>query len=501
MHDIITNGTEIKQRILSEINKAEQCIYLAMAWFTDRDIAAAMIEAKNRNVDVDVILSSNIQNEIVKVMFTDANVSVHAFATGDARGIMHHKFCLIDNRISINGSYNFSYNASNNNVENIHITDELGVYKQLLTEFERLKFNIDNNLNLDSKPQLPAFNTKPLEMLNSVDAFAQQLHDLVYSSAQINTEDYKRQGYEKSKECGGNIDIFRTEYKNIKEEIRVYATNDGLNSKKSVLTSNISNAFESRKANIEAEKQTNLAAVKRDNSLEIRQINEKISEIKLEKSILESGNQNSGEDGLLQINKKIEFNKLEKKRLEESLVVKKFWSVGTILALIGLCVFVFYLSMFFSSAMYKVFFESNAIRASLEAGINPGLPQLVDANAILKIFNQQGALFGIMAILFFLIPVMLSNVELFGKQKKWIKNVCFWAGVLIFDILVSTMVAINTDEVKSLLVGKEPQLKIWEVVKHAEFWLIFVFGMLPLIVSHFIITFITQAYKNSKKNW
>src|SRR6218665_580090 len=114
MNEFITNGTEIKQRIISEIANSKQCIYVAMAYFTDREIAMAIVEAKNRNVTVDIILSSNLQNETVKLMLKGANISVHAFETGDARGIMHHKFCLIDNRISINGSYNYSLNASTN---------------------------------------------------------------------------------------------------------------------------------------------------------------------------------------------------------------------------------------------------------------------------------------------------------------------------------------------------------------------------------------------------
>ncbi len=121
MSELLTNGTEIKQRIISEINNAKQCIYIAMAWFTDRDIAMAIIEAKSRNIILDIILSSNSQNEIVKLMLKGAGIDVHAFETGDARGIMHHKFCLIDNKISINGSYNYSINASNNNVENIQV--------------------------------------------------------------------------------------------------------------------------------------------------------------------------------------------------------------------------------------------------------------------------------------------------------------------------------------------------------------------------------------------
>jgi len=43
MNEIITSGSEIKQRIISEINNAKQCIYVAMAYFTDRDFDNALI--------------------------------------------------------------------------------------------------------------------------------------------------------------------------------------------------------------------------------------------------------------------------------------------------------------------------------------------------------------------------------------------------------------------------------------------------------------------------
>jgi hypothetical protein len=499
MNDLITNGTEIKQRIISEVNNAKQCIYVAMAYFTDRDIAMAIVEAKNRNVTVDIILSSNAQNETVKLMLKGASISVHAFDTGDARGIMHHKFCLIDNKISINGSYNYSVNASNNNVENIQVSYDIAIYSQFLSEFERLKYNIDNRIDVNETAQIPETKIPQVKPINIIDTFSQQLHSLVYSAAQIDTGKYKENGYETSKESGGNIDIFRTEFNNIKERIRTYATDEGLGSMKNVLTSNISIAFESTKTNLETEKQEKTDVEKRNNELEKRQIADKKSELKQEKSILESGNHNTGEKGLLQINKEIEKNKLERRTLEQSFVVKKFWTIGTILITLGLVIFIFYLSIFFASAVYKVFFEGNLIRASLEAGINPGLPQLVDANAIIKIFSQQGALFGFIAALFFLIPILLSNLKIIGSENKFVNNFLFWVGLLIFDILVSTMIAINTDEIKCLLVGRESTLQIWEVVKHGEFWLIFIFGMFPLILTHYLIDYIANAYRNSQR--
>lgn len=503
MNDILTNGTEIKQRIISEIQKANQNIFLAMAWFTDRDIANAIIAAKNRNITVDIILSSNAQNETVKQMFKDSNVSIHAFETGDERGMMHHKFCLIDNGISINGSYNYSYNASNNNVENIQVSDDPNTYRQLFAEFERLKYNIDHqidvNINSANPMEQVVTKTKAVQPINTADSFSQQLSNLIYATANINTESYRTQGYTNSKDSKGSIEIFSTNYGEIKEQIKTYATDDTLSSKKSVITQNINSAFESKKAELEIDKQNELKAVKSNHEIELRQLNSNISEIKQEKSIFESGNQNTGEKGLLQINNEIEKNRLERNSLESSFVIKKFWTTGTIFKIAILGILVFYLSMFFASAMYKVFFEGNIIRNSLEAGINPGLPQIVDANAILKIFKTQGLLFGIMALFFFLIPVLLSNLKLIGSKKEWVNKLCFWVGILIFDIVVSIMVAMNTDEIKNLLIGQESQLKIWQVPAHGEFWLIFVFGMLPLIITHFIIEAIVTAYQKSQR--
>ena len=499
MNDLITNGTEIKQRIISEITKASENVYVAVAWFTDRDIANAIISAKNRNVVIDIILSSNTNNEEVIRMLKAENISVHAFDIGDTRGLMHHKFCLFDNKFSINGSFNFSYNASKNNVENIVVSDDKYLYAQFLTEFEQLKYNIDNQIALTTS-QTPEIKVQQLQPINIVDTFAQQLDNLLYSTTQINAEEYKKKGYETSKRNQGNIDIFRAEYNEIAEEIKAYANDDGLNNKKSILTSNISNVYRVTKSNLEAEKQDKISIAKKDNELEKRQLSDKITRLQEEKSILESGNQNTGEKGLLQINKEIEKNKLEKKTLEQSFDVKPFWNMGTILSTVLLIILTFYLSFFFASAVYKVLFEYNIIQNSMEAGVRPGLPELFDANAIVKIFRQKGIFFGFVGVIFFVFPVALSNIKLFGSKDKLINSLLFWVGLLIFDVVVAAMIAKNTDEIKSLLIGKKSQLNIWEVVKHGEFWMIFMFGMIPLIITHYVIEKIFNSYKNSQRD-
>jgi hypothetical protein len=86
-----------------------------------------------------------------------------------------------------------------------------------------------------------------------------------------------------------------------------------LSSIRNILASNILNAFESTKASLEAEKQNGIIVATKDNDLEKRQILVRINEAKEQKLILESGNNSTGERGLLQINKDIEKISLNEK--------------------------------------------------------------------------------------------------------------------------------------------------------------------------------------------
>ena len=498
MNDLITNGTQIKQRIISEINNAEHSIKIAMAYFTDRDIAMSIVEAKNKKIKIDIILSSNAQNETVKLILKGAGVNVHAFNTGDPRGIMHHKFCLIDNKTSINGSYNYSLNASTNNVENIQVSDDLSTYNQFDSEFERLKFKIENQINVAKSNNKSLAEVESIQPKNIIDTFFKQLKDLVYSAVQIDDNDYNQKGYNDSKNNKGNIDIFKTEYNNIKQKIREYATDNSLGNKKSQLTTEISAAYQSTKANIEKEKEGKIIIEVKNNNLEKQQIKDKISKLKEEQSILESGDNQVNEKGLLQVNNEIEKNKLKKQNLEQSVIIRSFWSTGTTFCLFFLGILIFYLSIFFSSALYKVFYEPNLLRNALEAGLKPEIPNVIDFNALTKIFVNEGGFSAFISGVFFLIPVLFSNIKFLGSKKQNVNKLMFWVGILVFDIIVATYVAITSDEIKNLAYGIESDLEIWQVFTLGEFWIIFVFGMFPLILVHFLISNIISAYNNSK---
>lgn len=495
---LITEGTEIKSRIISEISKSTKSICLAVFLFTDKDIANSIIEAKKRGVDTFIILDSDSQNEPMMSLFNDNNVQVQTFTTANPRGKMHHKFCLIDNRLTIYGTFNYTYNASRNNEEDITVTDSTTKYNQFHEKFEKLR----ENLNLADEIMITE-SLDPNNVNNPVEEFRQTLHHLIFSSTDLNTEEFRQKGFDKSEQNQGNIDIFRTELSSIKEQIRIYATHNGLGSKKNLLQSNISNAFENTNSKLESNKKTEIESTNSKFKLSIDQTREKISLLKEEKNTLEIGNSNTGEKGLHYFNLEIDKKHLEKRNLESSLKVKKFWNLGTSLTLIALLLFSFYLSVFFGSAIFKVFFETNIIENQLEQEITPQMPQLVDGNAISKIFEMQGIPFGLFAALFFIIPVLFSNLYIFGSKNKVVNKSTFVIGILIFDIIVSFLIASQKHHI-SYMLGKVTydvdKLAFREIITQAEFWLIFVFGMIPLIITHFIISSITKSYNNSRSD-
>jgi phosphatidylserine/phosphatidylglycerophosphate/cardiolipin synthase-like enzyme len=52
--------------------------------------------------------------------------------------LMHHKLIIIDGKVVVTGSYNFSYNAEQNNDENTLIIHNQELAGEYLAEFQRI---------------------------------------------------------------------------------------------------------------------------------------------------------------------------------------------------------------------------------------------------------------------------------------------------------------------------------------------------------------------------
>ncbi len=108
---------DIKKEIINTLSKAKTDINVAMAWLTDEDIIRALTKKQEGGVQVGIVISDSKENFRNTSKFKDLikNGGKIHIAT---KNFLHHKFCIIDDNVLINGSYNWSYYAKNNE-ENI----------------------------------------------------------------------------------------------------------------------------------------------------------------------------------------------------------------------------------------------------------------------------------------------------------------------------------------------------------------------------------------------
>jgi phosphatidylserine/phosphatidylglycerophosphate/cardiolipin synthase-like enzyme len=122
--------------IVSEINAAASVIRVQAYSFTSKPIAKALVDAKNRGIDVQVILDKSQRT----ANYSSADFVAHAGMPTyiDAEhAIAHNKIIIIDNQTVITGSFNFSKAAEDKNAENLLILKDSTLAKSYLENWQK----------------------------------------------------------------------------------------------------------------------------------------------------------------------------------------------------------------------------------------------------------------------------------------------------------------------------------------------------------------------------
>jgi phosphatidylserine/phosphatidylglycerophosphate/cardiolipin synthase-like enzyme len=113
-------GGGCTEAIVEEIDAAKSSILVQAYSFTSAPIAKALVNAHKRGVAVKVILDDGQKTE----KYSSADFLQHAGITVliDSRHAnAHNKIMLLDGRVVITGSFNFTKNAEEKNAENLLI--------------------------------------------------------------------------------------------------------------------------------------------------------------------------------------------------------------------------------------------------------------------------------------------------------------------------------------------------------------------------------------------
>lgn len=129
-----------QKEIIKNINQAEAFINIAMYIFTDRERALPLIKAHERGVKVRLYLDQDQvdykygQSRFLVQKGIKTRISTNNY-------IMHNKFAIIDNRLLLTGSYNWTFSANNRNDENLMVIDDPEIIEIFQNQFINLWTN------------------------------------------------------------------------------------------------------------------------------------------------------------------------------------------------------------------------------------------------------------------------------------------------------------------------------------------------------------------------
>lgn len=142
---IVANSTEVyfcpeeecASQLVSKINSANKSVFVAIYSFTSEEIFSALINAKNRGVEVRVVFDYDQSKSEYSVdeKLTENGIEIKR---RDGSGYMHNKFTVIDENIVATGSFNYSNNADKKNDENLVFIVSSDLAQKFINEFNEL---------------------------------------------------------------------------------------------------------------------------------------------------------------------------------------------------------------------------------------------------------------------------------------------------------------------------------------------------------------------------
>ncbi len=130
-------GSDPLNAIINTLSKAEKSVLICVFTISDNRITQVIKNLHLKGIEVKIITDNDKRfdkgSDIRYLASLGIPVKIDLTSAH-----MHHKFAIIDEKILITGSYNWTVSAEKENYENIIITDNRQLVKSFLKEFKKL---------------------------------------------------------------------------------------------------------------------------------------------------------------------------------------------------------------------------------------------------------------------------------------------------------------------------------------------------------------------------
>lgn len=136
---------ENRAKIIEEIRKAKFMIWLAVAWLTDTELLRELRKKKLEGLNIQIVTQDDAINANLKPRVQEIFDAYYKAPKGVYRNLMHHKFCIIDLKTVVHGSYNWTVKAQYNDetVTVVHSTE-------FASEFAETFMKLKNAADIDA---------------------------------------------------------------------------------------------------------------------------------------------------------------------------------------------------------------------------------------------------------------------------------------------------------------------------------------------------------------
>ncbi len=502
--DILTNE-QIFPAIKNLLLSATREIIVVVAWFTDRELLDILCNKQQEGVAVKLIVAdSEINNKLDFSSLSSLGAVVSKIGqTG--WGVMHHKFCIVDSKVAIHGSYNWTVNAKNNNQESITIIKDInmidklkGMYKSIIAEKtgkveDLVMSNPNSHQENESEKVMVENKTKP----NKVE-FETILDQLIESEIyNFDRNKFKQEGFHRATSTSGDHKILSNTLDTLYAEF-LNSLDIASEKKESIITQ--MNGLKNRKI---AE-----LIMEKDDQLYRLDIKQKSKEDEIDRNINEKSSC------------KLE-KEAEKKKILETLIPHQHESIGTcekeimdldieykktkvywgsilpalVLAIISFC----YVVLFYSSAAYILLYSvADAKQVEMSGGL-PIPTDIFDPQAFVKASEKGGTAIAFM-VLFVIIPLGLGVLKKCFDNVTRAKTAFNYLGIFAVDGFIAYKVTKAIYEQNYLTGATDEKWELQHVFFDENFYLVLVLGALAIFLFKFSFEKIYTYFEERNEN-
>lgn len=145
---------KIHKHIEKNLKTSKTSLRIAVAWFTDSKLFSILCEKAKEGIQVELLIANHEINHDSSINYRELlNNGGKLFWIGKEGAfapLMHNKFCIIDNRILIFGSYNWTQKAKSNHESITVIEEDYNLILDFNQEFDKIKDKYYNpNVEID----------------------------------------------------------------------------------------------------------------------------------------------------------------------------------------------------------------------------------------------------------------------------------------------------------------------------------------------------------------